>query len=339
MTEAQLISHLKANPFVLAPMAGITDCAFRSFMKSMGASVVVTELVSAVGLKYSSDRTRALMKFTADQSPIGIQIFGEDFEALRYAAQEVEQMGADFVDINFGCPVPKVVKKGAGSAALKDLNFLRQVVHSVKSSVSIPVTIKVRTGWDHNTKNTHEVVKIAKDEGVAWVAIHGRTRAQGYSGQSDWDYIKEVKSSSPLPVIGNGDINSAKSALARLDESNCDAVMIGRGCLKNPWIFLESMSLYNNQTATIDKDFLAVIRKLKSCLQEHLDEKMVGLQLKKFSAWYSAGFEGSANFRRNVFKQTTHSEVIGVIEEFFGTVRRDERLDTSGEDFLMGGHG
>ncbi len=340
MTQEQLLEHLKQNPFVLAPMAGITDCGFRSFMREMKCGAVVTELVSAMGLKYSSKRTRKLMKFENVQHPVGIQIFGEELEALEYAAKESEQMGADFVDINFGCPVPKVVKKGAGSAALKDLDFLREVIHATKKSVSIPVTIKVRTGWDQNSRNTHEVVKIAYNEGVTWVAIHGRTRAQAYAGKSDWDYIKEVKQKSPLPILGNGDITSAEKAISRLIESGCEGVLIGRGALKNPWIFQEVLALKSGLSVeSVSKDFDLMFSLLWSCLARNHEPRMIGLQIKKLAAWYSAGYPGSALFRKTIFSLQDPEEAFKMSKEYFVKMSQTIQKDTSEEPFLMGGHG
>lgn len=337
--KKSLIDHLKQNPFVLAPMAGITDQPFRSFMREMGAGVVVTELVSATGLRYSSDKTKKLMSFTEDQRPIGVQIFGENLEHMADAAKYIQDQGADFVDINFGCPVPKVVKKGAGSACLKDLNSLREVVRAVKSAIQIPLTIKVRTGWDENSKNSHEVTHIAKEEGVEWVAIHGRTRAQGYSGLADWDFIKDVKLNSPVPVIGNGDIHSAKKALSRLEESGCDGVMIGRGCLKNPWIFQEAMALYSGKDVVIEKNFTKVLEKLYEHFSSFYEERLVLLQMKKFSMWFSAGYPSSSQFRKNIFRINDKAEVLKQIYDYFGTLAQTPQEDTSEEEFLMGGHG
>lgn len=239
-----ILASLKENPFVLAPMAGITDSCFRSFMRELGCGVVITELVSAHGIEYKSHRTEQLMKFEGDQRPVGIQLFGETPEVLGEGAKVVEQWGADFVDLNFGCPVPKVVKKGAGSAILKDLPQVERVFRAVKGATSLPVTVKIRTGWDESSRNAAEVAKIAYNEGLTWVAIHGRTRAAGYSGLADWDFIAEVKSKSQIPILGNGDINSAETAVGRLRSTGVDGVMIGRGCLKNPWIFRESRELW-----------------------------------------------------------------------------------------------
>jgi tRNA-dihydrouridine synthase B len=337
---SSLIDELKKNPFVLAPMAGITDCAFRSFMRELGAGIVVTELVSATGLKYSSDRTRSIMRFDEFQHPVGVQLFGEDLESLAYAAKEVEQMGADFVDLNFGCPVPKVVKKGAGSAVLKDLIFFRDILRTVKSAVSIPVTIKVRTGWDQQTRNTHEVAQIAYDEGITWVAIHGRTRAQSYSGASDWQYIREVKEKAKLPIIGNGDINSAYLANQKLLESGCDAVMIGRGCLKNPWIFQQALAIRNGlEIESGPKNFMQLFESLRTHLQKNSEPRVIQLQTKKLAAWYSAGYPGSANFRKQIFTLIEEKEMLLAIQNYFANIEIAKQQDTSHEPFLMGGHG
>ncbi len=339
MTETELLKTIKSNPFVLAPMAGITDCAFRSFMKSMGASVVVTELVSANGLKYSAAKTKTIMQFTGDQRPIGIQLFGEDLEALSDAALICQDMGADFVDLNFGCPVPKVVKKGAGSAVLKDLALLRKVIQAAKKQIQIPLTIKIRTGWDESSRNAGEVCKIAAEEGVTWVAIHGRTRSKGYTGLADWDYIKQIKAESKIPIIGNGDIISPQMAVHRLMESGCDAVMIGRGCLKNPWIFLESLNLYNRTTLVLQKDHGDVLEILYEKLNTLSEERIVGLQVKKFATWFSAGYPDSSQFRKQVFQLKDKEETFQFAKSYFANLKGYIQSDTSSEPFLMGGHG
>ena len=340
LMSSALLDALKKNPFVLAPMAGITDCAFRSFMRPLGTPVVVTELVSANGLKFNSEKTKKLMEFEEVQRPVGIQIFGETPEAMAEAAASVEEYGADFVDINFGCPVKKVVKKGAGSAALKDLVFLRELVHATKSAIKIPLTIKIRTGWDCDSKNADEVCQIAYEEGVTWVAIHGRTRSQAYSGQADWEYLQWVKENSPIPVIGNGDVTSAGIANKRLRESKCDGVMIGRGCLKNPWLFQESLNIFNfEQQVDIEKDYSKVIFQLKTSLERTQEERVVGLQIKKFASWYSAGFPGSSQFRKSVFQSKSLDETLDRTLTFFQNVSYYQKKDTSHEPFLMGGHG
>jgi len=339
MTETDLLAKLRENPFVMAPMAGITDRPFRSFMREMGCGIVVSELVSATGLKYSSAKTRKLMEFGEDQHPVGIQLFGEQLEHLTEAAQMVEQSGADFVDLNFGCPVPKVVNKGAGSACLKDLGRLRDVIRAAKSKINIPLTIKIRTGWDQPTRNSPDVVQVAYDEGVTWVAIHGRTRAAAYTGLADWDYIRETKLRSRLPIIGNGDIHSAGQALERLQGSGCDAVMIGRGCLKNPWLFKQAQGLRHNGPAVRGGDLLGVLARLREHLEEFYPERLTLIQLRKFALWYSAGYPGSSQFRKNLFQSQDRETTLDCIAGFFGGLDGSAQSDTSAEAFLMGGHG
>ncbi len=237
MSPMQLLD----NPFVLAPMAGITDMPFRRLMKKMGAGCVISEFVSAHAIKSRSPRNERYLAFHEDERPVGIQLFGGDEVILAEAAKVLEGRGVDFVDLNLGCPVPKVTKKGGGSAWLCHPVELGKMLAQVKAAIQVPLTIKIRTGWDHNSINVKEVLRIAKEEGVHWVAIHGRTRAQGYAGHADWSLIKEAALSQDLPVIGNGDIVSGPLAAARHLESEGRGVMIGRGALKNPWIFQEAV--------------------------------------------------------------------------------------------------
>lgn len=334
------VEALKLNPFVLAPMAGITDHAFRTFMKKLDTSVVVTELVSANGIEYKSERTMKLMSFDESQRPVGIQLFGEEPEIIARAAQVAEADGCDFVDLNFGCPVPKVVKKGAGSAMLKDPVALQKVLSTVKGAIKIPLTIKIRTGWDSNTRNAVEVCNIAYNEGIEWVAIHGRTRAQGYSGLADWDFIGEVKAKAKLPILGNGDILTPRQANLRLSQSGCDGVMIGRGCLKNPFIFMDALSMWKGESVKdVKRDYVSLFNDLKSEIVAHCDEHITGIQLRKFAAWFSTGYSGAAQFRKNLFQSKSNEEIMSLANEFFASLGNVEQEDTSEEEFLMGGHG
>lgn len=340
LKSENLLKALNENPFVLAPMAGITDNAFRSFMKEMGCGIVVSELISANGINYKNERTLEYLKFDKIQSPVGIQLFGETPESVAEAAQYVQDKGVDFIDLNFGCPVKKVISKGAGSAVLKDLQNMTKLIATVKKAIQIPLTIKVRTGWDANSRNTNEVARIAYEEGVTWVAIHGRTRTQAYEGKADWDYIAWVKSQSPLPIIGNGDIHSPEQAVERLKQSQCDGVMIGRGCLKNPWIFRQAQSLWKKEEATTkDKNFLDLLLKLNCHLEKNFEERVTAIQLKKFSSWFSAGYPGSAQFRRDVFGYQRSKEVLEHAKNYFESITHVIQEDTSSERFLMGGHG
>lgn len=335
------LDALKANPFVLAPMAGITDHAFRTFMRKLDSSLVVTELVSATGLEYKSQRTLDLMSYDESQRPIGIQLFGEDPDVIARGAQIAEELGADFVDLNFGCPVPKVVKKGAGSAMLKDLPMMQKVLSACVKSVKIPMTIKIRTGWDSTLRNAVDVCKLAHDEGITWVAIHGRTRAQGYSGLADWDFIAEVKNKSQIPILGNGDILTPQNAVKRLNESGCDGVMIGRGALKNPLIFADALSLWKGQPLRSDlkRNYHGIFTDLSLQIQSKCSEHITNIQLKKFASWFSTGYPGAAAFRKQIFQIKDNDEVMKSALQFFSSISDLEQEDTSGDDFLMGGHG
>ena len=360
MKAKQLLQFMRKNPFFLAPMAGVTDSPFRSFMREMGCGIIITELVSAKSLQLENKMSQRLMAFTEEQHPLGVQIFGEDLEALSAGSQIVEQTGADFVDLNFGCPVPKIVKKGAGSAVLKDLSLLKSILKTVKKSVSIPVSIKVRTGWDAHSRNASEVAKIAHDEGIIWMAIHGRTRAQGYSGQADWNYIKKVKTKSPLPIIGNGDLKKPQQIQKLKKESQCDGMMIGRGALKNPYIFQEAHKAPNRGDTTgpcsvdrgsphissdfshftlQDKSYMKVLNRLKYHLENFYDERMFLLQYKKFSAWYSSGYPESARFRKEIFQCKNKAEILDKVESYFSSIDVQNQQDTAYTTSLMQGHG
>jgi tRNA-dihydrouridine synthase B len=336
-----LVQALRENPFVLAPMAGITDHAFRTFMKARKAGVVVTELISATGIQYKNDRTLKLMSYDESQRPVGIQLFGEEPEIMAESAKFAEEKGADFVDLNFGCPVPKVTKKGAGSAILKDLPHMITMISTIKKAIQIPLTIKIRTGWDQSSRNADEVVKIAHNEGVAWVAIHGRTRAQGYSGLADWDYIAEVKSKSKVPVLGNGDILTAKQAVLRLEQSGCDGVLIGRGCLKNPYIFADALALRKRENidSTLERDYVNLYKQLHEVLMAHCDERILQIQLKKFAAWFATGYPGASAFRKSIFQAKGSEEILAESLNFFSGIQTLNQEDTSEDGFLMGGHG
>lgn len=351
-------------------MAAITDSCFRSFMRDLGCGVVISELVSAHGIEHKSHRTMQLMQYEPVQRPVGIQLFGETPEVLALGAKVVEDSGADFVDLNFGCPVPKVVNKGAGSAILKDLPAVEKVFRAVKGAVSIPVTVKIRTGWDQPSRNAEKVAEIAYNEGLTWVAIHGRTRAAGYSGLADWDYIAEVKAKSKIAIIGNGDINSAETAVGRLRSTGCDGVMIGRGCLKNPWIFRESMELWHSGAAVgrvddmvtapnagsfsgtsaisalagssrlaYEKDFVSLFHDLHAAFTKATDSRITTLQIKKFASWYSSGYPGASQFRKAIFQTQSLEEAMALTLDYFAGLRAANQADTSKEAFLMGGHG
>lgn len=319
--------------YLMAPMAGITDTVFRSLIREMGAQAVVSELLSAEGLVRGGKKTLELMAFGEAERPVGIQLFGHDIGTLTEAAKIVQAEGADFVDINFGCPVKKVVCDGGGAAWLKDPVALGKLLTAMKSQLRIPLTIKVRTGWDEQSRNVAEVVKVAADSGVAWVAIHGRTRAQGYSGIADWSLIREVAHASSIPIIGNGDIITAKHATDRIEQGYSHAVMIGRGALKNPWIFREVLGLDG-----VNYDFLALISRHFELAIEKKGSTRAFLSLKKFLAWYAAGYPRSSSFRASIFATHDVDELRELAFSFFSNINHVPKVD-DGQPFLMGGHG
>ncbi|MCX7977856.1 MAG: tRNA-dihydrouridine synthase, partial [Bdellovibrionaceae bacterium] len=223
---------------------------------------------------------------------------------------------------------------------LREPERLAAILRAVKSAIKIPLTIKIRTGWDANSRNAHEVCRIAWGEGVTWVTIHGRTRAQNYSGLADWDYIAEVKARASIPIIGNGDILTAKQAVSLLASTGCDAVMIGRGALKNPYIFEEAYRLWaGDPQLNSEKNLKQVFLELNKELEQHCDERILSIQLKKFGSWFSSGYPGAASYRKKLFQTQSIKEIIEISVEFFSNVTIDQQQDTSGEAFLMGGHG
>ena len=232
------------NRVVLAPMAGVCNSAFRRIIKEMGAGLLYAEMVSDKALVYNNEKTKEMLYMTEDERPISQQIFGSDKESFVEAAKIIEEsMHPDIIDINMGCPVPKVaVKSQAGSALLKDPDKIYDIVKAVKEVVSVPVTVKIRSGWDKNSINAKEVAKICEQAGASAICVHGRTRTDRYLGHSDWNIIKEVKESVNIPVIGNGDIKTVYDAKRMIDETGCDAVMIGRSALGNPWIILDTVN-------------------------------------------------------------------------------------------------
>lgn len=329
------------HPFILAPMAGITTSPFRRLMRRLGSSVMISELVSANGLEYSNRRTMEMLRFHPEERPLGLQIFGENEERLVKAVQAIERLGADFVDLNLGCPVPKITKSGAGCAMTRDPVVLGKILSAMVKAVKIPVTIKIRLGWDANSINAHEVVAAATDAGVGWVAIHGRTRAQGYSGHADWDKIAEIKARAKIPIIGNGDLITAEVAVKRLRESGVDAVLIGRAALRNPFIFEQCVELWKTgQISEFRKERLfELLRTQRDLMREHYPERVAMLHARKFLAWYAAGYPGCHEFRRKVFTIPDPETLWGEAQAFFekSIARRDMKF--LNEPFLMGGHG
>ena len=307
------IGNLKLDfPFFLAPMAGVTDYAFRVIAKEFGAGVVYSEFVSAHGIIRKNEKTLNMIKFSEFERPIGIQIFGDTPEVMESAAKLVyEKFKPDLIDINYGCPVPKVTKKGAGSAALKDLCLMEDITEAVVKAVDIPVTVKMRAGWNsENIVSTKAGINLEKI-GIKAITLHPRTTVQMYKGHANWDLIKELKDSVNIPVIGNGDIKNIDDINKMFTQTNCDGIMIGRAALGNPWFFTQIKKYINNE----DFNEISLEERLQIC-QKHLEllvqihGKVVGSNnMKKHFAWYFKGFKGASFLRKKFVLAKNYSEM------------------------------
>ena len=308
------------NQVVLAPMAGNTNNAFRRIAKEMGAGLVVAEMVSDKAIYYKNEKTIDMLYMTEDERPISQQIFGSDKKTFVYAAQYIyENMHPDIIDINMGCPVPKVaISAQAGSALLKDPDKIYEIVKAVVEAVPIPVTVKIRSGWDKNSINAPYVAKVCEMAGASAITIHGRTRSQGYSGKADLNIIKMVKESVNIPVIGNGDIRTPEDAKRMLDYTHCDAVMIGRGALGNPWLIKNVINyLEGKEMITVTpNDKLNMIIKHFNYLLEIKPEKTALLEMRTQASYYLKGLPKSSKIKEKIFTCQTKEEFLNVIEDY-----------------------
>lgn len=306
---------------ILAPMAGVCNSAFRLICKEMGAALVCAEMVSDKGMIYNSKKTKDMLYFEENERPISQQIFGSDKETFVEAAKMIYQiMHPDIIDINMGCPVPKVaVRSQAGSALLKNPKLIYDIVSAVVKAVPVPVTVKIRSGWDNNSINAIEVAKICEKAGASAITVHPRTRSQLYSGKADLDIIKQVKENVTIPVIGNGDITSIESAKHMLEYTKCDAIMIGRGVLGNPWLIKE-IDTYFKTGQVIEKPTYE--ERIKMCYK-HMDyllkikpEKVATLEMRSHIAWYIKGMPEHKEIKNLIFKAKTKEEIREVLDNY-----------------------
>ena len=317
MKELRIGSLKLDNPFLLAPLAGITDAPMRRLCHRQGAALTYTEMVSCKGMWYGDRNTGKLLYTYRDEQPVGYQIFGHEPEVMAYAAREISSMPGKLIDINFGCPVPKIVKNGVGSALLKNPDLIYDIVAAVVKNTDKPVTAKIRTGWDKDSINVVEVAHAISAAGASAIAVHARTREQYYSGKADWSMIASVKRAVDIPVIGNGDVTDGKAAISMMDETGCDLVMIGRGALGNPWIFREALAAWRGEEIPLqpskDEKKAMMISHLED-LTELKGEYAAVREMRKHVGWYLKGVPGAAAFRGMVNNITDSNELIKAIK-------------------------
>ena len=308
------------NQIVLAPMAGISNSAYRRICKEMGCGLIYAEMVSDKAITFSNKKTLDMLYMTEEERPLSQQIFGSDVDSFVEAAKYInDNMHPDIIDINMGCPVPKVaVRSQAGSALLKTPEKIYEIVSAVVKAVNVPVTVKIRSGWDSKSINAVEVAKVIEKAGASAICVHPRTRSQGYSGKSDWNIIKDVKKAVSIPVIGNGDIKTPYDAKRMLEETGCDAVMIGRGVLGNPWLIKNTIN-YLDGKEVIEP---SLIDRVNMCLK-HLSllldlkgEKIAALEIRNHIGWYFKGVKGANELKNKVYQTSNIHDIISLLNEF-----------------------
>ena len=313
------------NRIVLAPMAGISNTSYRKIIKEMGAGLIYAEMVSDKAIVYKNDKTFDLLKMDEKERPISQQIFGSDINSFVEAAKAIEnEMHPDIIDINMGCPVPKVaVRAQAGSALLKDPDKIYEIVKAVVEAVDVPVTVKIRSGGDENSINAVEVAKKIEQAGASAIAIHARTRSQGYSGKANWDIIRKVKESVSIPVIGNGDVTSCYLAKQMLEETKCDAVMIGRGVLGNHWLIKECVEYLESGKEPVPptaEEKIAMLKRHFDLLLQDKPEKPAVLEIRSHALWYVKGLPNSAEIKNRICSTKDKNEIFEILDNYLKSI-------------------
>ena len=308
------------NNVVLAPMAGVTDLPFRLLCREQGAGLICMEMVSAKAIYYNNKNTEQLLEIHPEERPVSLQLFGSDADIIAEMAKRIEERPFAILDFNMGCPVPKVVNNGEGSALMKNPKLVEEILTKLVKAVNKPVTVKFRRGFDEEHINAVEIAKIAESCGVAAVAVHGRTREQYYSGKADWNIIRQVKEAVSIPVIGNGDVDGALSAKRMLEETGCDGIMIGRACQGNPWIFREVTEYLDTgvipERPSAKEVRETVIRHAKLQLQ-YKGEYTGVREMRKHLSWYTIGYPGSAKFRNMINSMERMEDLLASVDEIF----------------------
>ncbi len=318
------IRDIEINPpLILSPMAGVTDVSFRRLLKRCGGvGLTVSEFISVEGLTRSNPKSKRQMRFYAEERPFAAQIFGGQPERMRMAAEMAEEVGADILDINCGCPAPKVVKHGGGSGLLKDHERLETILKEIKKAITIPLTIKIRAGFYDSTINAVETARLAEACGVEHIALHGRTKEQGYRGLANWDLVRQIKQAVKVPVSGSGDVTTIESAFARFRETGCDGVLIGRGAMANPWIFRQIEDVSQNrepfQPSLADKR--RILLEYFDMLREDMPETPAINRMKQLAGQFTRGLQGGALFRTSLYHSHSVDEILSRIEEYFSAI-------------------
>ncbi len=310
--------ELKNNIF-LAPMAGVTDMPFRILCKEQECGLVYTEMVSAKGMHYDDDKSNKLTLMHEIEKPGAVQIFGSDPTIMAEVTEKLNASDAAIIDINMGCPAPKITKNGEGSALMKNPQLIAEIIRAVAAASQKPVTVKIRKGWDESLINAVEIARIAEESGASAVAVHGRTREQYYSGKADWDIIRRVKEAVSIPVIGNGDVTGPKEARKLLEETKCDAIMVGRGAQGNPWIFKKIVRFLEDGTIVPDpspEEKIDTIIRHMNMLIDLKGERTGILEMRSHIAWYIKGMRDAAYTKQKIFQMTDKEEIISLLKSF-----------------------